>query len=72
MEPQITSVSEENQIYKFTLFDVNVSIANALRRTILMDIPMVVFRTEIQETNDCTIHKNSGRLHNEILKQRLT
>jgi DNA-directed RNA polymerase subunit L len=72
MEPQITSVSEENQIYKFTLFDVNVSIANALRRTILMDIPMVVFRTEIQETNDCTIHKNSGRLHNEILKQRLS
>ena len=72
MEPQITSVSEENQIYKFTLYGINVSIANALRRTILMDIPMVVFRTENHETNDCTIHKNTGRLHNEILKQRLS
>ena len=72
MDPQITAVSEESQIYKFTLYDVNVSIANALRRTILMDIPMVVFRTENHENNDCTIHKNSGRLHNEILKQRLS
>lgn len=72
MEPKIKAISEENQIYKFTLYDVNVSIANALRRTILMDIPMVVFRTENHETSDCTIYKNSGRLHNEILKQRLS
>jgi DNA-directed RNA polymerase subunit L/DNA-directed RNA polymerase alpha subunit len=72
MEPQIAAISEENQIYKFTLYGVNVSIANALRRTILMDIPIVVFRTESHENNDCTIHTNTGRLHNEILKQRLS
>tara|TARA_B110000483_G_C18202940_1_gene546121 strand:- start:3962 stop:5071 length:1110 start_codon:yes stop_codon:yes gene_type:complete len=72
MDPQITAVSEENKIYNFTLYGVNVSIANALRRTILMDIPMVVFRTEENDNNDCTIHKNTGRLHNEILKQRLS
>jgi len=72
MEPKIKAISEENQIYKFTLYDCNVSIANALRRTILMDIPMVVVRTENHETSDCTIYKNNGRLHNEILKQRLS
>lgn len=67
MEPKITAVSEHNSIYKFTLYDIDTSIANAIRRTIIMDIPMVVFKEDA-----CTITKNTGRLHNEILKQRLS
>ena len=52
----------------FVLEDTNVSIANALRRTILSDIPTVVFDTSKE---NIYIEKNTCRLHNEILKQRL-
>jgi len=62
----------EDDVYKFTLENINVSLANALRRTILSDIPTVVFYTEIYNDNKCTILKNTGRLHNEILKHRLS
>ena len=43
MEPQISEISENNGLYKFTLSNLNVSLANALRRTILSEIPCVVF-----------------------------
>jgi DNA-directed RNA polymerase alpha subunit len=72
MNPTLSNISEEDDIYRFTLSGVNVSIANALRRTILSDIPINVIQTEFYETNQCTIHVNTGRLHNEILKQRLS
>jgi DNA-directed RNA polymerase subunit L len=49
-----------------------VSFANALRRTILSDIPVVVIQTETEEVNQCKIEINTGRLHNEILKHRLS
>jgi DNA-directed RNA polymerase subunit L len=72
MNPQISQISEENGILKFTLSGVNVSLANAVRRIILNDIDTVVFRTETYGDNMCTIAVNTGRLHNEILKQRLS
>lgn len=72
MEPEISEISENNGLYKFTLNNLNVSLANALRRTILSEIPCVVFKTETYQDNQCTIHKNTSRLHNEILKQRLS
>jgi len=71
MNPNISKISEESGIFKFTLSGVNVSLANALRRIILNDINTVVFRTETYEDNQCIISVNTGRLHNEILKQRL-
>ena len=52
----------------FVLEDCNVSIANALRRTILSDIPTVVCDTSKE---NIYIEQNTCRLHNEILKQRL-
>ena len=58
-------------ILKFTLSDINVSLANAIRRTILSDIPTVVFKTVPYNENQATIYKNTTRLNNEILKQRL-
>lgn len=63
---------EENDILKFTLSNLNVSFANALRRIILSEIPINVIRTETEEINQCNIQTNTGRLHNEIVKQRLS
>ena len=56
----------------FTLSGVNVSIANALRRTLLSDIPIAVFRTTPYEENKAHIIYNTTRLNNEIIKQRLS
>lgn len=63
---------EENDILKFTLSNLNVSFANALRRIILSEIPINVIRTETEEINQCKIKINTGRLHNEIVKHRLS
>lgn len=57
---------------KCTINNVEVSLVNALRRTILSDIPTVIFRTTPPEKNDCIISKNTTILNNEIIKQRLS
>ena len=72
MNPKIKDISEDNNIFKFTLFDINVSLANAVRRIILNDINTVVLRTETYGDNMCIISVNTGRLHNEFLKQRIS
>lgn len=73
MNPSLTNISnEDNNTLKFTLSGVNVSLANALRRTILSDIPIVSIYTQTYEDNHCLIDVNTSRLHNEILKQRLS
>ena len=72
MNPILQHPEEEADIYRFTLGKTNVSIANAIRRTILNDIPTIVIRTETYQDNHCVIEVNTGRLHNELLKQRLS
>lgn len=72
MEPRLHSIYEEGDILHFTLQGLPVSFANAVRRTLLSDIPIVAIRTETHETNQCNIHTNTGRLHNEIMKQRIS
>jgi DNA-directed RNA polymerase alpha subunit len=72
MDPVLVKVSELGDVYEFTLNDINVSLANAIRRTILSDIPTVCFYTETYATNQCNIEINTSRLHNEILKHRLS
>jgi DNA-directed RNA polymerase alpha subunit len=72
MNPSISKISEENGVYKFTLSGLNVSLANAIRRTILSDIPTLVFYTETYNDNKCNILVNTSRFHNEIIKQRLS
>jgi DNA-directed RNA polymerase alpha subunit len=63
---------EENGELHFILKDIHVSLANAIRRTILSDIPVIVIRTENSLINQCTILSNTTRFHNEIVKQRLS
>jgi len=72
MNPSISKISEENGVYKFTLAGLNVSLANAIRRTILSDIPTLVFYTETYNDNKCNILVNTSRFHNEIIKHRLS
>lgn len=72
MNPVLKKISEENDVLRFTLSNINVSLANAIRRTILNDIPVVVLGTEIYQDNKCKIKTNTGRLHNELIKQRLS
>jgi DNA-directed RNA polymerase subunit L len=72
MDPILKKVSEENDVLRFTLSNINVSLANAVRRTILSDIPAVVLGTEIYQDNKCIIKVNTSRIHNELVKQRLS
>ncbi len=72
MNPKINNVSEEHGLLRFTLSGINLSLANAIRRIILNNIDTVVFRTETHDVNQCKIEVNTGRLHNEIVKQRLS
>lgn len=72
MNSKIISASEEGGIYKFTINNINVSLANAIRRTILTDIPTLAIYTETYEDSQCSIQINNTRLHNEILKHRIS
>jgi DNA-directed RNA polymerase subunit L len=72
MDPRISNLTEENGALKFTLTECNMSIANALRRIIVSDIPTFVFRTYPYSENKAEIRHNTTRLHNEIIKQRLS
>jgi DNA-directed RNA polymerase alpha subunit len=63
---------EENGILDFTIEGINVSFVNGIRRTILSDIPTLVFHCFPHDQNDADIHTNTTRLNNEVLKQRLS
>ena len=63
---------EDEEGLHFVLKDVHVSVANAIRRTVLSDIPVVCIRTETSDINQCKITANTSRFHNEIVKQRLS
>ena len=69
--PVISKISEANNILSFTLSNVNVSIANGLRR-IASEIPAVIFRTSPHERNNAHFEINTTRMNNELLKQRLS
>lgn len=72
MNPTTVFNSDDNDTLSFTLAGVNVSLANAIRRTILSDINQLVFKTTPYEENKATFIVNTTRLNNEVLKQRLS
>lgn len=72
MEPTIQSIETFGDETDFIVKNCNVSIVNALRRTIISQIPTVVFRTAPYETSMVQIEENTCRLNNEIIKQRLS
>jgi len=72
MNPKVSEISEDNNILRFTITNINVSLANALRRIMLSEIPTVVFRAFPHDKNDVDITANTSRLNNEIIKQRMS
>jgi DNA-directed RNA polymerase subunit L len=72
MSARLENLKESDDIMTFTLSGVDVSYANAIRRTILSDIPVVCFKTTPYAENKATILINTTRLNNEIIKQRLS
>lgn len=71
--PTITSLVEhEIEGLQFTLSNTDVCFANAIRRTILSDIDICCILSDKHERNQVNVEINTGRLHNEILKQRLS
>ncbi len=72
MMSKIDNLKEEDGRMTFTISNIDVSYVNAIRRTILSDIPIVVFKTTPYEENNANITINTSRLNNEIVKQRLS
>lgn len=71
MDPIIKINGEESNTLKFTMTNINHSLANSLRRIVLADIPTIVFRTFPHNESKVNITINTTRLNNEIIKQRL-
>ncbi len=68
-------VEQSSHILKCQLKQTSVSFVNALRRTILSDIPTVGFREgDINKgiNSSIAVHENISCLHNEFLKQRIS
>ena len=72
MNPEVRIVTDDGETLDFQLSNVDVSIANGLRRIMLSNIPTVVIKTFPHADNKCDIEINTTRLNNEILKQRLS
>lgn len=71
MSIKIDNLQENHNILKFTIYNLNVSYINAIRRIILADIPCAVFLTYPYEKNLVDIEINTSRLNNELVKQRI-
>jgi DNA-directed RNA polymerase subunit L len=72
MNPVLSDLTEDQNALRFRLSGINVSLANALRRIILSEIPTVVFRTTPHADSRANIEINTTRMNNELLKQRLS
>ena len=72
MNPIVQNIETFDDETTFDITNCNVSIVNGLRRTIISQIPTVVFRTAPYEKSLVQIHKNTCRLNNEIIKQRIS
>ena len=69
---QIDIMNENTGRLTFNLNNVHVSIANALRRTIMTNINTLVFRGFPHEENKIEFLKNTTKFNNEYLKQRIS
>ena len=55
MNPIVKYTTDENDVLSFTLSNTNVSIANSIRRIILSEIDLVVFKPFPYENGNCTL-----------------
>jgi DNA-directed RNA polymerase subunit L len=71
MNPKISDLEETSGYLTFYIENIDNCLINSLRRVILSDIPLLVFRSFPENENKIYIEKNTSRHNNEILKQRL-
>ena len=67
----IQNKKEKGYQLEFTMQNVDVSVANGIRRTILSDIEIPVMKGFPHAESNIQIQKNTSRMNNEILKSRL-
>lgn len=72
MSAKIEELKEIGDTMTFVLTGLDTCYANGIRRVIISDIPVVVFKTTPHEENKANILINTSRLNNEIIKQRLS
>ena len=68
----VSARDEADGTLYFTLTGLDYSISNGLRRTIIANLPTLVFKTFPDKDNQVNITANTSRFNNEILKQRLS
>jgi len=66
VEPKVDILGKQKDVYKFTISNTNISVVNAIRRTVLTHI-----RTVVIDQQNINIIKNDTQFNNEILCQRL-
>lgn len=71
MSSPVVTIKSNSNILEFTL-NTNVSIANAIRRILLSEIPVIGCITFPHNKNQCIITKNTTRFTNEMIKQRIS
>ena len=68
--------SKDNNVSQFTISDIDLSIVNSIRRTILTNIDNVAFHFNVKHKNPeesgIYIKENDSPLHNEFLAQRIS
>ena len=72
MVPVISELEEDDKFLRFRISNINVSLANGLRRNIIGEIPTLVFRTAPHDKDKSEVFVNTSRMNNELIKQRLS
>ena len=70
--PIVSNVKYLHDTLHFTIGDVDLSIANGIRRTLISNIPTIVMKGFPHEDSNIHITKNTSKLNNEIIKMRLS
>ena len=71
VEPKIINIGGQNEL-SFEIFDVELSVVNAIRRVILTNIKTLVFRGFPHKDNLINIEINKSKFNNEYLKHRIS
>jgi DNA-directed RNA polymerase alpha subunit len=69
MEAQVADVTGTEFNKKFNIFNVDCSLVNALRHTILSQVPSIAFKNN---SNDIVFKENTTKYHNEFLMHRIS
>ena len=70
--PSITNIDSIDGKMMFDLMNVDVSVANGIRRVLLSNIDNLVFQAFPHEECSINITKNNTKFNNEYLKQRIS